>query len=99
MPAPPLAPGQVEVRLGARRYVLNVPDLSPMCRELPGESPEPCAAPAGGEIVTGAGLTQLDRNRLRGGRWEAADSAGWAGVDLRAGVARVRRADNGGSAK
>jgi hypothetical protein len=24
MPAPPLAPGQVEVKLGKRRYVLNV---------------------------------------------------------------------------
>jgi hypothetical protein len=25
MPAPPLAPGQVEVKLGGKRYVLNVP--------------------------------------------------------------------------
>jgi hypothetical protein len=25
MPAPPLAPGQVSVKLGGKRYVLNVP--------------------------------------------------------------------------
>jgi hypothetical protein len=28
-PPPPLAPNQVEVKLGTKRYVLNVPDPPP----------------------------------------------------------------------
>jgi hypothetical protein len=58
MPAPPLGPGQVEVKLGARRYVLNIPAVSPMCRELVGESPEPCTAHDG--LVTGELRTVLE---------------------------------------
>ena len=38
--------------------MLNVPQVSPMCRELPGESSEPCTAHDG--LVTGELRTVLE---------------------------------------
>ncbi len=60
MPASPLAPGQVEVKLGARRYVLNVPE-APAGRTLA------AAIEAGDAELTRAGRWAIERAKLSPG--------------------------------